>query len=167
MLRRVALVRTDVSEELSASFIRVTRIGELRTTLGVTSNRRTLRRNIVVAYNITLHILYIYIYIYIYIRRIPRTSPRFVTTTAAIAHSLSLLDNWLVRIGKEYQCRMWNHYLRFQKSCNSVSRFDCAVKCSVLPFQCNDYIPYMRLTFSRRDSENLHHFPINKQRTEG
>jgi hypothetical protein len=29
MLRRVALVRTDVSEEPSASFIRVTRIGEL------------------------------------------------------------------------------------------------------------------------------------------
>jgi hypothetical protein len=28
MLRRVALVRTDISEELSASFIRVTRIGE-------------------------------------------------------------------------------------------------------------------------------------------
>jgi hypothetical protein len=35
MLRRVALVRTDVSEALSASFIRVTRIGELGTTLGV------------------------------------------------------------------------------------------------------------------------------------
>jgi hypothetical protein len=32
MLRRVALVRTDVSEELSASIIRVTRIGELGTT---------------------------------------------------------------------------------------------------------------------------------------
>jgi hypothetical protein len=30
-LRYVALVRTDVSEELSASFIRVTRIGELGT----------------------------------------------------------------------------------------------------------------------------------------
>jgi hypothetical protein len=30
MLRRVALVRTDVSEELSASFIRVTRIGGVR-----------------------------------------------------------------------------------------------------------------------------------------
>jgi hypothetical protein len=29
MLRCVALVRTDVSEEFSASFIRVTRIGEL------------------------------------------------------------------------------------------------------------------------------------------
>jgi hypothetical protein len=33
MLRRVALVRTDVSEELSASVIRVTRIGELGTPL--------------------------------------------------------------------------------------------------------------------------------------
>jgi hypothetical protein len=32
MLRRVVIVRTDVSEELSASFIRVTRIGELGTT---------------------------------------------------------------------------------------------------------------------------------------
>jgi hypothetical protein len=42
---RVALVRTDVSEELSASFIRVTKFGELGTTLAVTSNRRTLRRN--------------------------------------------------------------------------------------------------------------------------
>jgi hypothetical protein len=45
MLRRVTLVRTDVSEELSVSFIRVTRIGELGTTLAVTSNRRTLRKN--------------------------------------------------------------------------------------------------------------------------
>jgi hypothetical protein len=42
MLRRVALVKTDVSEEPSA-FIKVT-IGELGTTLAVTSNRRTLRR---------------------------------------------------------------------------------------------------------------------------
>jgi hypothetical protein len=45
MLRRVALVRTDVSEELSASFSKVTRIGELGATLAVTSNRRKLRRN--------------------------------------------------------------------------------------------------------------------------
>jgi hypothetical protein len=43
---RVALVRTDVSEELSPSIIRVTRIGELGTTLAVTSNWRTLRRNV-------------------------------------------------------------------------------------------------------------------------
>jgi hypothetical protein len=42
MLRRVALVRTGVSEELGASFIRVTRICELGTALAVTSNRRTL-----------------------------------------------------------------------------------------------------------------------------
>jgi hypothetical protein len=35
MLRRVALVRTDVLKEFSASIIRVTRIGELGTTLAV------------------------------------------------------------------------------------------------------------------------------------
>jgi hypothetical protein len=37
MLRRVALVRTDVLEEPSASFIRVTRIGELGTIPAPTS----------------------------------------------------------------------------------------------------------------------------------
>jgi hypothetical protein len=43
MLRSVVLVRTDVSEALSAFITRVTRIGELVTTLAVTNNRRTLR----------------------------------------------------------------------------------------------------------------------------
>jgi hypothetical protein len=43
MLRRVTLVRTDVSEERSASIIRMTGIGEVGTTLAVTSNRTTLR----------------------------------------------------------------------------------------------------------------------------
>jgi hypothetical protein len=38
MLRRVAVVRTDVSEDLSASIIKVTRIGGLGT-LAETSNR--------------------------------------------------------------------------------------------------------------------------------
>jgi hypothetical protein len=38
MLRRVALVRTDVSKELSAFIIRMTRIGELGM-LAVTGNR--------------------------------------------------------------------------------------------------------------------------------
>jgi hypothetical protein len=47
MLRRVALVRTDVSEERTASIIRVTRIGELGITLAVTTNRNTLRKNII------------------------------------------------------------------------------------------------------------------------
>jgi hypothetical protein len=44
MLRCVALVRTDVSEERIASIIMAKRIGELGTTLAVTSNRSTLRR---------------------------------------------------------------------------------------------------------------------------
>jgi hypothetical protein len=43
MLHRVVLVR-NVSEELSASFIKVTRIGELGTS-AATNERRTLRRN--------------------------------------------------------------------------------------------------------------------------
>jgi hypothetical protein len=42
MLHRVALVRTDVSDELSAFFIRVTRFGELGTTLSVTRRARRL-----------------------------------------------------------------------------------------------------------------------------
>jgi hypothetical protein len=45
MLCHVTLVRTDISEERSASIIRVTRISELGTTLSVTSNRRTLQIN--------------------------------------------------------------------------------------------------------------------------
>jgi hypothetical protein len=49
MLRRVTLIRTDVSEEFSASIIRVTRIGDLGTTLAITSNRRTLCRLLVTA----------------------------------------------------------------------------------------------------------------------
>jgi hypothetical protein len=40
LLHHVPLVRTDVLEELSASFMRVTRICELGTTLAVTSHRR-------------------------------------------------------------------------------------------------------------------------------
>jgi hypothetical protein len=43
MLRCVVLVRTGVSDERSASIIRLTRIGELGITSAVTSNRRTLR----------------------------------------------------------------------------------------------------------------------------
>jgi hypothetical protein len=45
MLRHVALVTTDVQEELRASGIRVKGIDELGTTLAVTSNRHTLRAN--------------------------------------------------------------------------------------------------------------------------
>jgi hypothetical protein len=45
MLRCVALVETDISEERIASIIRMKRIGDLGITLAVTINRSTLRRN--------------------------------------------------------------------------------------------------------------------------
>jgi hypothetical protein len=45
MLCRVPLVRSDISEELSVSIINVRRIGELETTLAITNNSRTMRRN--------------------------------------------------------------------------------------------------------------------------
>jgi ABC-type taurine transport system substrate-binding protein len=45
MLRRVALVRTDVSEYLSVSFIRVTRIGEIGTSVLTTATRRNIPEN--------------------------------------------------------------------------------------------------------------------------
>jgi hypothetical protein len=51
MLYRVAFVRIDVSEEPSTSIVRVIRIGELGTSLAVTSNRHPLRRN-------TVHTIY-------------------------------------------------------------------------------------------------------------
>jgi hypothetical protein len=46
MLRLVAFIRTDVSEESNASTISVKRIGELRTTLAVTSNRHNIYRRV-------------------------------------------------------------------------------------------------------------------------
>jgi hypothetical protein len=48
-LCRVALAITDVSEERSAFIIKMTTIGGLGTTLAVTSNRRTLRRNTMIS----------------------------------------------------------------------------------------------------------------------
>jgi hypothetical protein len=47
MLRRVALVRTDISDGRIASIISLTRFGELGTILAVTNNRCTLIRNTV------------------------------------------------------------------------------------------------------------------------
>jgi 1,4-dihydroxy-2-naphthoate octaprenyltransferase len=40
MLRRVSLLRTDISEERTASINRVTRIGELGTTIALTSYQK-------------------------------------------------------------------------------------------------------------------------------
>jgi hypothetical protein len=45
MLHSVARIKTGVSEERIPSIIRVTRIGELRTTLAVNINRSALGRN--------------------------------------------------------------------------------------------------------------------------
>jgi hypothetical protein len=45
MLRPVALVRIDDTEEFSASIVRMTRVGELGK-LAVTSSRRTLRASV-------------------------------------------------------------------------------------------------------------------------
>jgi hypothetical protein len=45
MSRRVAPLRTDISEEPSVTIISVTSIGDLQTMLALTSKRRKLRRN--------------------------------------------------------------------------------------------------------------------------
>jgi hypothetical protein len=49
VLRRVAIVRTDVSQERIFYIIRGKIIGELRTTLAVTSNPSTMRRNTILS----------------------------------------------------------------------------------------------------------------------
>jgi hypothetical protein len=46
MVRRVALVRCDVSDQPIASIIIMTRIDEMGATLGVASNRRKLRESL-------------------------------------------------------------------------------------------------------------------------
>jgi hypothetical protein len=51
-LRGVALVGTDVSEELSTSIVKVKRIDKLGTTLAVTSNVSTIEPNRLMLYNI-------------------------------------------------------------------------------------------------------------------
>jgi hypothetical protein len=52
MLHHVALVRTYVSEECITSIISMTRIGELETTLAVTSNWSMLQSNAILNYTI-------------------------------------------------------------------------------------------------------------------
>jgi hypothetical protein len=47
MRRKVALVRTDISEERIAFIIRLKRNSKLGTTLAVTNYRSTLRKNVI------------------------------------------------------------------------------------------------------------------------
>jgi hypothetical protein len=79
ILRRVALLRIEVPEELSASIFRVTRIDELGTTLAVTSNRRTLRRNTW--------------YFYFVVYKILLRSVRLLLVTASVVPSSLILVN--------------------------------------------------------------------------
>jgi hypothetical protein len=69
ILRRVALARTEVSEEHIASIITVGTNGVLGTILAVTTNRNKLRRS-------TMHVytcIYVYIHICIvFFRSVPR-----------------------------------------------------------------------------------------------
>jgi hypothetical protein len=61
-LRCVALIRPDVSEELSASFIMVTRIGELGTALVVIPEDAILhshRRESLKSYTVPFNLLYL------------------------------------------------------------------------------------------------------------
>jgi hypothetical protein len=78
MLCCVALVRTNISEEHSASIMRVTRIGELGT-LVVTSNRCTLRRNITHQLLVTANI---------------HSSPILVTLMMEARHSSATSVTW-------------------------------------------------------------------------
>jgi hypothetical protein len=58
ILCHVTVVTTDVSEELTAYVIRVTRISELGTTLAVTSKRRTIvTANVVPSWPILVNLM--------------------------------------------------------------------------------------------------------------
>jgi hypothetical protein len=93
MLRRVALVRTDVSVERIASIIRVTKIGELGTTLAVTSNRSTLRRNTMFTLNqLVKEFSYIYEETVLTYTQLPMK--RVLTQTVNYSYSLSLMLFW-------------------------------------------------------------------------
>jgi hypothetical protein len=81
MLRRLALVRTDVPKELSASIVRVTRIGELGT-LAVTSNRCTLWRNTAACFSCWLLLMLFLVHRFLSMMEAKRSSEMSVLTTA-------------------------------------------------------------------------------------
>jgi hypothetical protein len=80
LLRRVAIVRSDISEEPGTSFIRVTKIGELGTTQAATSNRRTLQRSISSQHNNGVT---------------TQKTPFFKTLLADFQHQHLTIKNWL------------------------------------------------------------------------
>jgi hypothetical protein len=85
MLHHVALVRTDVSEDHSASIIGVTRIGELGTTLAVTSNRRKQRANINARRRVILQLIIRHFYEILYeIKLVKARNQRYVFANTII-----------------------------------------------------------------------------------
>jgi hypothetical protein len=94
MLRRVIILRTDVSEERIASIIRVTRIGELRKTLAVTGNRNTLRSSV---FRYLLYLLYILLFtLYTILLR----NVLLLLVTANIVPSVPILVTMMVEPAK-------------------------------------------------------------------
>jgi hypothetical protein len=88
MLHHVVLARTDVSEEHSASIIRMTRICELGTTLAVTSNQSMLQRNAITMN--TLLFIYSMFRLLVTANVVP-SFPILVTQMMEVIHSSKML----------------------------------------------------------------------------
>jgi hypothetical protein len=129
MLRRVAIVRTDVSEELSASFIRVARLDELGTTLVVSSNRRTLPRNTMVFLGSGCYLQLVMFLVHRFLspwwrrRYVPPKrrflqEPRGLTSQMTPFFTSNLTYYWLAGICSWGMCFLWgmNWILIFQNT---------------------------------------------------
>jgi hypothetical protein len=121
MLYHVALVRTDVSEECIAYIIWVTRIGELRTTLAVTSNQSAL---------LTLFLAHRFLSPWRWSRYVPSKcrflqEPHSATSqkTAFFSHRRETLNltTWYFLL----PCNTTNyiHYLKFIRNMGHISFF--------------------------------------------
>jgi hypothetical protein len=117
MLDRVALVRNDVSEELSASFFRVTRIGELGTMLAVTSNRRMLRRNTTQPRGVTSQKTPLFIVTTVKITNLTYVNFSFLWWIWSL-HSNTYGEHDLSDYSKVYYCR---HLMTFWKNISPLS----------------------------------------------
>jgi hypothetical protein len=110
MLRRVALVITEISEELRASFIRARRIGEPGTMLAVTSNRRTLMKKALGSSETWV---------------LTRATRRNIPEDHILPNHASLVNEWLLSTGSFHFIKMF----KFQSSQTLICISDlCTVK---------------------------------------